>query len=102
MPDATSPVSEAAKVIGEIPEEEIPRTVRSYRKQKRAPETALSRKAKKRQGRIAVDTNALVTRISGFKESRIPGKNPSAGVLHRRAEDVKVRYAVDYESVMAD
>ncbi len=40
-------------------------------------------KAKKRKPRVVVDTNVLVAGISGFREPYVPGKNPSADVLHR-------------------
>lgn len=43
-------------------------------------------KAKKRKRRVVVDTSVLVAGISGFKETYLPGKNPSADVLHEWAE----------------
>jgi putative PIN family toxin of toxin-antitoxin system len=36
---------------------------------------------------VVVDTSVLVAGISGFKETYIPGKNPSADVLHKWAEE---------------
>lgn len=47
----------------------------------------LPQKAKKRKRRVVVDTSVLVAGISGFKETYIPGKNPSADVLHKWAEE---------------
>jgi hypothetical protein len=47
----------------------------------------LPRKAKKLKRRVVVDTSVLVAGISGFKETYIPGKNPSADVLHKWAEE---------------
>jgi len=43
-------------------------------------------KAKKRKRRGVVDTSVLVAGISGFREPFIPGRNPSADVLHEWAE----------------
>ena len=43
-------------------------------------------KAKKRKPQAVVDTSVLVAGISGFKETYVPGKNPSADVLHKWAE----------------
>jgi putative PIN family toxin of toxin-antitoxin system len=47
----------------------------------------LPQKAKKRKRRVVVDTSVLVAGVSGFKETYIPGKNPSADVLHKWAEE---------------
>ncbi len=44
-------------------------------------------KAKKRKPRAVVDTSVLVAGISGFREPFVPGRNPSADVLHRWAEE---------------
>ena len=44
-------------------------------------------KAKKRKRRVVVDTSVLVAGMSGFKETYLPGKNPSADVLHDWAEE---------------
>ena len=44
-------------------------------------------KAKKRKRRVVVDTSVLAAGISGFKETYLPGKNPSADVLHKWAEE---------------
>lgn len=44
-------------------------------------------KAKKRKPRAIVDTSVLVAGISGFREPFVPGRNPSADVLHRWAEE---------------
>ncbi len=35
---------------------------------------------------MVVDTSVLVAGISGFREPFVPGRNPSADVLHRWAE----------------
>jgi len=35
---------------------------------------------------VVVDTSVLVAGISGFREPFVPGRNPSADVLHRWAE----------------
>jgi putative PIN family toxin of toxin-antitoxin system len=43
-------------------------------------------KAKGGKPRVVVDTSILVAGISGFRESFVPGRNPSADVLHRWAE----------------
>jgi uncharacterized protein len=42
----------------------------------------LPRKNRNRKLRAVVDTSVLVAGISGFRESFIPGRNPSADVLH--------------------
>lgn len=47
----------------------------------------MPQKAKKRKRRVVVDTSVLVAGISGFRETYIPGKNPSADVLHKWAEE---------------
>ena len=44
-------------------------------------------KAKKRKERAVVDTNVLVAGISGFREPYVPGRNLSADMLHRWAEE---------------
>jgi len=46
----------------------------------------LSPKGKKRRPRGVVDTSVLVGGISGFRKPFVRGKNPSADLLHRRAE----------------
>jgi len=43
-------------------------------------------KARKRGPRAVVDTSVLVAGISGFREPFVPGRNPSADVLHEWAE----------------
>lgn len=43
-------------------------------------------KPKRRKPRVVVDTSVLVAGISGFREPFVPGRNPSADVLHRWAE----------------
>ena len=43
-------------------------------------------KAKTGKPRVVVDTSVLVAGISGFREPFVPGRNPSADVLHRWAE----------------
>jgi predicted nucleic acid-binding protein len=43
-------------------------------------------KARKRKPRAVIDTSVLVAGISGFREPFVPGRNPSADVLHRWAE----------------
>lgn len=43
-------------------------------------------KARKRKPRAVVDTSVLVAGISGFREPFVPGRNPSADVLHNWAE----------------
>jgi predicted nucleic acid-binding protein len=47
----------------------------------------LPQKARKRKPRAVVDTSVLVAGISGFREPFVPGRNPSADVLHRWAEE---------------
>jgi len=46
----------------------------------------LLQKAKKRKPRAVVDTSVLVAGISGLREPFVPGRNPSADVLHRWGE----------------
>jgi predicted nucleic acid-binding protein len=46
----------------------------------------LPQKAKRRKPRVVVDTSVLVAGMSGFREHFIPGRNPSADVLHAWAE----------------
>jgi predicted nucleic acid-binding protein len=47
----------------------------------------LPQKARKRKLRAVVDTSVLVAGISGFREPFVPGRNASADVLHRWAEE---------------
>lgn len=47
----------------------------------------MPRKAKKRKRRVVVDTSVLVAGISGFKATYGPGRNPSADLLHKWAEE---------------
>jgi predicted nucleic acid-binding protein len=47
----------------------------------------LPRKAKKRKRRVVVDTSVLVAGISGFKDTYVPSKNPSADALHKWVEE---------------
>lgn len=47
----------------------------------------MPQKAKKRKRRSVVDTNVLVAGISGFKATYVPGRNPSADLLHKWAEE---------------
>ena len=42
-------------------------------------------KSKKRTQRAVVDTNVIVAGISGFREQYVPGRVPSADLLHRWA-----------------
>ena len=46
----------------------------------------MPQKARKRKPRAVVDTSVLVAGISGFREPFVPGRNPSADVLHNWAE----------------
>ena len=46
----------------------------------------LLRKARKRKPRAVIDTSVLVAGISGFREPIVPGRNPSADVLHKWTE----------------
>jgi uncharacterized protein len=46
----------------------------------------LPQKARKRKPRAVVDTSVRVAGISGFREPFVPGRNPSADVLHQWAE----------------
>jgi uncharacterized protein len=46
----------------------------------------LPQKDKKRKPRVVVDTSVLVAGISGFRQPFVPGRNPSADVLHRWAD----------------
>jgi uncharacterized protein len=47
----------------------------------------LPQRARKQKPRVVVDTSVLVAGISGFRQPYIPGKNPSADLLQRWAED---------------
>jgi hypothetical protein len=47
----------------------------------------LPQKGRKRKPRAVVDTSVLVAGISGFREPFVPGRNPSADLLQRWAED---------------
>jgi predicted nucleic acid-binding protein len=42
-------------------------------------------KARKRKSRVVIDTNVLVAGVSGFREPFVPGRNPSADILHNWA-----------------
>jgi len=46
----------------------------------------LPRKVRKRKPRAVIDTSVLVAGISGFREPFVPGRNPSADVIHKWAE----------------
>ncbi len=46
----------------------------------------MPQKGKSRKPRVVVDTSVLVAGISGFREPFVPGRNPSADVLHRWGE----------------
>lgn len=46
----------------------------------------MQQKGRKCKPRVVVDTSVLVAGISGFREPYIPGRNPSADVLHTWAE----------------
>ncbi len=46
----------------------------------------MPQKTRKRKSRAVVDTSVLVAGVSGFKEPFVPGRNPSADVLHRWGE----------------
>ncbi|MGB6877371.1 MAG: PIN domain-containing protein [Candidatus Acidiferrales bacterium] len=46
----------------------------------------LPQKSRKRKPRAVVDTSVLVAGISGFREPFVPGRNPSADVLHNWAD----------------
>jgi uncharacterized protein len=47
----------------------------------------LPQKAKKRRPRVVVDTSVLVAGVSGFREPFVSGRNRSADVLRRWAEE---------------
>ena len=44
-------------------------------------------KSRKRKQRAVVDTNVVVAGISGFREQYVPGRVPSADLLHRWADE---------------
>ena len=46
----------------------------------------MPQKATKRKPRAVIDTSVLVAGISGFREPFVPGRNPSADVLHKWGE----------------
>ena len=54
-------------------------------------------KAKKRWRSVVVETSVLVAGISGFKETYLRGKNPSADVLHDWAEERNFSWLVSEE-----
>jgi predicted nucleic acid-binding protein len=43
-------------------------------------------KSRRSKPRAVIDTSVLVAGISGFREPFVPGRNPSADVLHKWAE----------------
>jgi predicted nucleic acid-binding protein len=47
----------------------------------------LQPKPRKKKQRAVVDTNVVVAGISGFREQYIPGRIPSADLLHRWASE---------------
>ncbi|HET8967393.1 MAG TPA: putative toxin-antitoxin system toxin component, PIN family [Candidatus Acidoferrum sp.] len=57
----------------------------------------MSRKAKKTRRRVVVDTSVLVAGVSGFRETYIPGKNPSADVLREWADEQTFVWLVSEE-----
>ena len=57
----------------------------------------MPRKAKKRKIRLVVDTSVLVAGISGFKETYVPARNPSADVLHKWAVENNFVWLVSEE-----
>ena len=61
----------------------------------------MPRKVRKRKPRIVVDTSVLVAGISGFREPFVPGRNPSADVLHRWAEQNNFVWLITEEGVHA-
>jgi hypothetical protein len=79
-------LAEAAKDIGEISEEENLPTVRSYRRESRAPEITVAAELEGASRGPSFDTSVLAAGISGFRESYVPCRNPSASVLHEWAE----------------
>lgn len=46
----------------------------------------MPRRSKRGKPRVVVDTSVLVAGVSGFRDPFVPGRNPSADVLHRWAE----------------
>jgi hypothetical protein len=54
-------------------------------------------KTKKRKRRVVVDTSVLVAGISGFRETYLLGKNPSADVLDERAEEHNLTWLISEE-----
>lgn len=46
----------------------------------------MPQKTRKRKPRAVVDTSVLVAGVSGFRKPFVSGRNPSADVLHRWAE----------------
>lgn len=51
------------------------------------PRSPLPRKTKNPKSRGVVDTSVLVAGISGFKETYVPGRNPSGDLIHMWAEE---------------
>lgn len=47
----------------------------------------MPQKAKKHKRRAVVDTSVLVAGVSGFKATYVPGRNPSADLLRKWAEE---------------
>jgi len=59
----------------------------------------LPQRGRKRKARVVVDTSVLVAGISGFRETYIPGQNPSAELLHTWAERNNFRWLVTEDVV---
>jgi predicted nucleic acid-binding protein len=62
------------------------RAVRSYRRKSPAPEITVAAELEGASRGPSFDTSVLAAGISGFQESYVPCRNPSAGVLHEWAE----------------
>ena len=49
---------------------------------------------RKRKPRVVVDTSVLVAGIAGFREPYVPGRNPSADLLHKWAMESNLVWLV--------
>ena len=59
----------------------------------------MPQRARKQKPRVVVDTSVLVAGISGFRQPYIPGKNPSADLLQRWAEDTNFVWLITEDVV---
>ena len=70
-------LKEAAREMGDVSPQEVLKTVRRYRNEKKQ-RSPLKPSQKRRGRRVVVDTSVVISGISAFKGSFTPGRNPSA------------------------